>query len=125
MTRDTVRSVPSITLLLSICAIVLSCGRSIPAETLNVSLSNTDTFEYATAAGDEDGARITTQPRHADVSRIRRDAETDWVATYIYRPATGYIGPDVVELEILTGSDGVSPPDVRRVTIQFSVREPR
>lgn len=110
-------------LLLWICGIALSCGRSIPAEVLTVSLSNTDAFEYPVVAGDEDGVRVTTQPQHAQVSEIRRDAETNWVATYVYQPVTGYIGSDLVELEILTYSGGMSPLDVRHLTIQFSVHE--
>lgn len=123
MTHLRVRSLLSITSLFLICGIVLSCGKSIPVEVLAVSLRNVDAFEYPTVGGDEEGARITTQPQHAEVSEIRRDAETNWVATYVYQPVAGYVGSDFVELEIFTNSDGVGPPDVRRLTIQFSVHE--
>jgi hypothetical protein len=105
------------------CGILLSCGTSSPEEVLRVSLSNVDTFEYPTVSGDEDGTRVATQPRHAEVSEVRRNAETNWVVTYVYQPIAGYVGSDVVELEILTNPDGVSPPDVRRLTIRFSVNE--
>ena len=123
MTHASIRRSTSITPLLLACGIVLSCGKSSPVDVLNVSLSNIDTFEYPTVGGDEDGARVATQPRHAEVSEIRRDAETNWVATYVYRPVAGYVGSDFAELEILTNSDGVSPPDVRRLRIQFSVHD--
>lgn len=113
----------STTSLLLMGGLVLSCGRSTPVEILNVSLSNIDTFEYPTESGDEDGARITSHPQHAEVSEIRRDADTDWVATYVYKPVAGYVGSDVVELEILTTPDGLGPPDVRRLRIRFSVHE--
>lgn len=123
MTHVSVRTLISIAPLLLVCVILLSCGKSSPAEVLKVSLRNIDTFEYPTAGGDEDGARVATQPQHAEVSEIRRDAETNWVATYVYQPVAGYVGSDFVELEILTSSDGVRPPDVRRLTIHFSVHE--
>lgn len=123
MVHAGVRRLPVFTPLLLMCGIVLSCGRSSPVEVLNVSLSNIDTFEYPTKGGDEDGARVATPPQHAEVSEIRRNAETNWVATYVYKPVAGYVGSDVVELDILTSSDGVSPPDVRRLAIRFSVHE--
>lgn len=124
MTHLSSRRLSSITsLLLVICVILPSCGRSLPVEVVAVSLSNSDSFEYATVSGDEEGTRITTQPQHAEVSEIRRDAETNWVATYVYRPASGYVGSDFVQLEILANADGVGPPAVRRLTIQFTVHE--
>jgi hypothetical protein len=123
MTHAGARRRMSTTSLLLMCGVVLSCGRSSPVEVLNVSLSNVDTFEYSTESGDEDGARVTIRPLHAEISEIRRDAETDWVATYVYKPVAGYVGSDVVELEILTSSDGLGPPDVHRLRIRFTVHE--
>ena len=123
MSTVCIRRLISTTALLSICGIPLSCGKSSPVEVLTVSVSNMETFEYPTVGGDEEGARITAQPRHAEVSEIRRDAETNWVATYVYQPVSGYIGSDRVQLEILTNSDGVGPADVRRLRIEFNVHE--
>lgn len=105
------------------CAVLLSCDRSVPFELMTVSLSNTDTFEHAMVGGDEEGAAIRTEPRHAEVSEIRRDAETNWVATYVYQPVAAYVGSDHVQIEIYTGSDGASPPDVSRLVIQFDIHE--
>jgi hypothetical protein len=94
-----------------------------PTETISVSLSNTEAFSYATVGGDEEGARIAVQPKHAMISEIRRGAETNWVATYVYQAKPGYIGSDSVRLEILTGSDGASPPDIRTLVIEFDIHE--
>ena len=123
MTNARVRALLNVAPLLLVCGVLLACNESSPAEVLRVTLSNADTFEYPTVSGDEEGVRITTQPQHAAVSVIRRDAETNWVVTYVYQPVAGYVGSDVVELEVLTNSDGMSPPDIRRLTIEFSVHE--
>ena len=123
MSSVCIRRLVSATALLTICGILLSCGKSSPVEVLTVSMSNMETFEYPTVGGDEEGVRITTQPQHAEVSEIRRDAETNWVATYVYQPVSGYIGSDRVQLEILTNSDGVGPADVRRLRIELNVHE--
>lgn len=123
MSHVSVQRLWSITSLLSICVVLPSCGRSLPVEVVAVSLSNVDAFEYPTVSGDEEGARITTQPQHAEVSEIRRDADTNWVATYVYQPVSGYVGSDFVQLEIHTNPAGLGPPAVRRLTIQFTVHE--
>lgn len=123
MAHARVRAFLNVASLLLVWSVLVSCGESRPAELLRVTLNNADTFEYPTASGDEDGARITTQPQHAEVSVIRRDAETNWILTYVYQPAAGYVGSDIVELEILTNLDGVGPADVRRLTIEFIVHE--
>lgn len=123
MTHVRMWRLPRIVVLLAICTGVLSCDDPVPVEVLTVSLSNIETFEYPTVSGDEEGARIATEPRHAELSEIRRGPETNWVATYVYRPEPGYIGSDHVQLEIFTGSDGASPPDVQRISIQFTIQE--
>jgi hypothetical protein len=88
----------------------------------DVSLKNTDTFRYPTVGGDEEGARITVQANHYSVSEIRRNAETNWVAVYVYQPKTGYMGTDYVEIEIQSGSDGASPPtNIRTVGFRFVI----
>lgn len=88
----------------------------------DVSLKNTDTFRYPTVGGDEEGARITVQAKHYNVSEMRRNAETNWVAVYMYQPTTGYIGTDYAEIEIRTGSDGASSPtSIRTVAFRFVI----
>ena|ERR1041384_6269513 len=99
------------------------CGVSSP-ESINVSLRNGDTYQYPTVGGDEDVARISIQAQHYQTSEMRRDAQTNWVATYVYQPAPGFVGSDHVELELLTGSDGASAPkDLKKVALRFTVSQ--
>ena len=109
-------------LLLPVIVYVQGCRKSNPVETVTVSLKNTETFQYPTVGGDEDGARISTQATHYRVSEMRRNAETNWVAVYVYRPAAGFVGSDYAEVEIFSGSDGASAPtSIRRVAFRFVV----
>ena len=101
---------------------VQGCRKSNPVETVSVSLKNTETYQYPTVGGDEEGARISVQANHYSTSEIRRNAETNWVAVYVYRPAAGFVGSDYAEIEILTGSAGASSPtSVKRVAFRFVV----
>jgi len=101
-----------------------ACGDAIGIETIRVSLQNGEIYQFPTVGGDEEGARISTQPKHYSISEIRRNAETNWVATFVYQPAAGFVGSDYAEIEILTGSDGTSPPtNVRRVAFQFGIQD--
>jgi hypothetical protein len=98
------------------------CSDTVRVETIRVSLQSGQIYQFPTVGGDEEGARIVTQPKHYSISEIRRDAETNWVATFVYQPAAGFVGSDYAEIEILTGSDGASPPtNVRKVAFQFDV----
>ena len=102
---------------------ILACRQTPAVETVHVSLKPGEVFEYPTVGGDEDGARIVVQPRHAALSEIRRNEQTSWIAVYVYQPADGFTGFDSSEIEILTGSDGASPPkQVTRVSFRFDVR---
>lgn len=123
MSRIRMSRLLNIAVLLLICTVSIACDEGVPTETVTVSLSNTETFSYATVGGDEEGARIAIQPKHAMISEIRRGAETNWVATYVYKPMPGYIGSDYAQLEILTGSDGASPPDIQKVVIEFDIHD--
>lgn len=99
-----------------------SCGHEPAVQTIDVSLSPGQSYEYPTVGGDEEGARVVTQAGHFAISEIRRNAETNWIATYVYEPKADYSGPDGSEIEVLTGSDGASPPrQVTRVVFRFSI----
>ena len=101
-----------------------ACKEKVAAESLSVSILNTDQYRHPTVGGDEEGARISMQASHYSVSEIRRDSETDWVATYVYQPTAGYTGTDDVELDILTGSDGATAPQItKKVRIYFSIHK--
>ena len=100
------------------------CSKSNPSEIVSVSLKNTETYQYPTVGGDEEGARISTQASHYSISEIRRNAETNWVAVYTYRPAAGFVGSDYAEVEILSGSDGASSPtSIKTVAFRFVVHD--
>lgn len=104
---------------------VQACNDSNPEETFDVSLKNTETYSYPTVVGgDEEGARISTQAKHYSISEIRRNAETNWVAVYVYRPAAGFVGSDYAELELRTGSDGASAPtSIKAVAFRFVIHD--
>jgi hypothetical protein len=99
-----------------------ACRSPTAVETLTVPIASGDTYRHATVGGDEEGAIIITQAHHYAISEMRRDSTTHWVATYIYQPAAGFTGRDMVEIEISSGSDGASPPTkVQRLRIAFDV----
>jgi hypothetical protein len=123
MARLLSRKVVPFVLLLPVVLHVQGCRDSSPVETVNVSLKNTEVYQYPTVSGDEDGARISTQAKHYSISEIRRDAETNWVAVYVYQPAAGFVGSDYAEIEVLAGSDGASPPtNIKRVAFRLVIR---
>jgi hypothetical protein len=98
-----------------------ACTAAKSTQTLEVSLQRGEIYQYPTVGGDEEGARIALQPNHSAISEIRRGPATNWVAVYVYQPAPGFVGSDYAELEILTGSDGASPPIARKVAIHFRI----
>ncbi len=99
-----------------------ACKDPSAVETIKVSLTNSQPYQYPTVSGDEDGAMISIQPKHFIISEIRRNAETNWVATFVYQPTAGFVGSDYAEIEIVTGSDGASPPrNVKRVVFHFDI----
>lgn len=108
---------------------LFGCGDGVPVETVNVSLSSTETFEYPTVSGDEDGARIVTQAEYYSISEIRRGPETNWVATYVYRSEPGHVGTDYAEIEILATTFSGTPPYsavtniVKRLEFRFDIHE--
>jgi len=98
--------------------------KEVAVEFLSVSLLNTDRYRHPTVGGDEEGARISMQATHYSVSEIRRDSETNWVATYVYQPTAGYTGTDDVELEILSSADGATAPQLtKKVRLHFLIHE--
>lgn len=111
-------------LLVVLLPVVAGCEDSLAVRVdyVAVSLANAETYTYPTVSGDEEGAGIAVQAKHFTVSEMRRGPATNWVATYVYQPATGFVGTDRAEIEIWTGSDGASPPtNMRRVVFVFEV----
>src|SRR5258705_13271814 len=79
------------------------CHQADSIQIVNVSLSNTELYQFPTVSGDEDGARIAAQAKHHSISEIRRSAATNFVATYVYQAVPGFVGADEAEMEALTG----------------------
>ena len=103
---------------------VQGCKDPDSVETVIVYLKNTETFQYRTVGGDEEGATIAVQAAHYSISEIRRDAATNWYAVYVYQPAAGFVGEDHAEVEVHTGSDGASAPtNIRKVVFRFSIHD--
>lgn len=102
-------------------ACIETCATSPQVKQIAVALQNTEIYEYRTVGGDEEGASIATQAQHYRVSEIRRDSTTNWAATYVYQSAAGFVGSDVVLLEITTNAAGAGPSTVNRVAIHFQI----
>jgi hypothetical protein len=92
-------------------------------DSMDVQLSKNQSYEYNTLiGGDEEGASISIQALHFEISEIVRDSTTNYMAIYRYKPAVDYVGKDSVEIKISTGSDGASPPThIEYITINFTI----
>jgi hypothetical protein len=111
-------------LVAAILAGVQGCKDPNADETVIVYLKNTETFQYRTVGGDEEGATISLQAAHYSISEIRRDAATNWYAVYVYQSAAGFVGEDHAEVEVHTGSDGASAPtNIKKIVFRLSIHE--
>ncbi len=102
-------------LLLSIGILVVHCKEnavdSLPKDDVAIYLKNSEIYRHPLPiSGDEEGASISKQTLHYQVSEIVRNKSTNWQAVYFYQPKKNYIGKDYVEIELSIGSDGASPP---------------
>lgn len=87
-----------------------------------VTLRNDETYALdLNISGDEEGAVITQQALHYEVSELVRDSTTGWSIVYRYIPEQGYTGIDYVEIETCTGGEGVSCSEIAIVSIRFSI----
>ena len=77
-------------------------------KTINVTTKANQTYQYDLGAfGIEEGAIITRQGTHFQVSKLERTGMEKIIYTYI--PIKDYTGTDEVELKAERGSDGASP----------------
>jgi len=87
-----------------------------------VTLRNSDTYQYPTLSGDEEGATIVKQAQHFKISEVRRNTSTNWDAVYVYQPEPGYTGNDYVELEITRNPVGtLGHEQTSRLGISFTI----
>ena len=90
----------------------------------NVTISNTKDYEYDIGSlGDEEGAGIQIQAKHSEISEYKRDF-SNGENIYRYKPTSGYVGRDYVEIRINSGSNGASPStEITIIEITFNVTE--
>ncbi|MGI8950402.1 MAG: hypothetical protein ACR2FN_02345 [Chitinophagaceae bacterium] len=78
------------------------------SQTINVTIKSNETYQYNLGAfGDEEGANITRQAQHYEISSLKRDSDFVTI-NYEYKPSLNYVGTDDVELKSARGSDGAS-----------------
>ena len=93
-------------------------------ETLHISLKNTEEYIHDfKISGDEEGATIKVQAKHFSISKIIRNESTNWSVVYHYKPETGFIGSDLVEIETNTGSDGSGNGKTNIVKLFFQITD--
>ncbi len=93
-------------------------------ETFLISLKNTEEYIHDfKISGDEDGATIKVQAKHFSISKIIRNESTNWSVFYHYKPETGFIGSDLVEIETNTGSDGSGNGKTNIVKLFFQITD--
>ena len=91
---------------------------------INVIINNSNTYDYNFGRfGDEEGVEIQIQAAHFEISELGEFSSIGQVV-YRYRPASGYVGNDYVEIIAERGSDGSSPStEIRILKITFNVIE--
>ena len=95
--------------LLAVALLAASGCTKVEKEFVSVTISNTDTLEYSLGFfGDEEGATIEKQPKHARLSDMTTDPNLGEYI-YLYLADSSYTGSDYVELRSARGSDGESP----------------
>jgi len=74
---------------------------------LEITMKSSDAYRHDfNISGDEEGAVIIQQAKHALKSEIVRDETTNWNVVYIYQPDENFNGADSVQIETCTGGDG-------------------
>ena len=91
---------------------------------IDITLKNSESYSYnLNISGDEEGAIIKVQAMHFQISELIRDSGTNWSVVYIYKPVSGYVGSDYVEIETCTGGDGINCSDIETVKINFEITD--
>jgi hypothetical protein len=86
-----------------------------------VSIKSNQTYQYDLGSfGDEEGASISRQASHFQVSKTERVNYVKII--YTFTPTQNYVGTDEVELKAERGSDGASPnKDITIFVIKFKI----
>lgn len=119
------RTILILTIILSILTLTQSCKKdesiNSTTKTINVSIKSNQTYQYDLGGfGDEEGASISRQASHFQVSKTERVNYVKII--YTYTPTQNYVGTDEVELKAERGSDGASPnKDITIFVIKFKI----
>ena len=107
---------------------VWQCEKDDPSELkekiLKITLKNTEVYQHDfIISGDEEGASIVMQAKHALRSEIIRYKSTNWSVVYVYQPKDNFTGIDSVEIETCTGGDGTAatPCNKEAVKLKFQI----
>ena len=101
---------------------LFSCNDGIVTRTKNVTLKNSELFEYdLNINGDEEGARIIRQALHYEASVIVRNAGTNYNTVYRYKATDEYYGQDEVEIETCSGGEGIRCDNAERLIIKIKI----
>lgn len=66
---------------------------------INIALKSGDLYVYDFLTGDEEGAIIQIQATNYYQSEIIRNQSANKSSVYLYKPLSGYIGTDVVQIQ--------------------------
>ena len=89
---------------------------------VNITITNSQIFHYDFGiCGDEEGAVISSQGSHYEISEIIRDSTTLFCSIFEYKPAAGFTGTDIVEVETNTGSNGASNGQINTIQFNFTI----
>jgi len=112
------RTILILTIIFCILTITQSCKKDKSNKTIHATINANGTYQYDLGNfGDEEGARISRQATHFQVSKIEIDTINYSKYIYTYIPTQNYIGTDEVELTSEKGSDGSGPNTEITITI--------
>lgn len=101
------RGIFILAILLLILTSTQSCKKDISNVTIYATINVNETYQYDLGNfGDEEGATISSQAIHFQISKIEIDTNSYSKYYYTYIPAQNYIGADEVEITSARGSDG-------------------
>lgn len=76
---------------------------------VNATISNSEIYTYNLGSfGDEEGASIQKQTENFEISKLERNFPSGEII-YTYKPQSGFVGTNYVELKTSRGSNGASP----------------
>jgi hypothetical protein len=76
---------------------------------VTASISTSEIYTYNLGSfGDEEGASIEKQAENFEISKLERNFPSGEII-YTYKPKSGFVGTDYVELKTSRGSSGASP----------------